>query len=103
MITRQLFILINLAGMIFPLLFPHFPPGTARFFVPLLSWPIFIFCLWGLWRGTIRYEDDNNRVWQINAAEKPVQFWWVIGVTTLVGWLFMLATRVGDNIGRSMN
>jgi hypothetical protein len=96
--TRLLFVLINLLGMVFPFVFPLFPAGTTGYFGPLFSWPVFLFCIWGGLRGSIRYEDDGGGVWQLNVETRPSQYWWAMGLTSFAGWLFMLATRAGERM-----
>ena len=92
-ISRLMFVVINLIGIVFPFVFPHFLPGTKAYFGPLWSWPVFCFCIWGGWRGRIQYEDDDNRVWRLDVETEPLTYWWAMGMTSSAGWLLMLAMR----------
>jgi hypothetical protein len=97
-ISRLLLIIFNLVGIIFPLLFPHAIPGTKAYFSPLLSWPIFLFCAWAGYKGKVKYTDDSNQSWNLNIEDEPLRFWFAIGMTTLSGWLIMLAMRSGETM-----
>ncbi|MCA2935063.1 MAG: hypothetical protein IM445_09960 [Microcystis sp. M015S1] len=97
-ISRLLFIIINLLGIIFPFLFPLATPGTKAYFSPIFSWPIFIFCIWASYKGKIKFIDDSNQSWNLNIENDPSRFWFAIGMTALSGWLIMMAIRGGSTM-----
>ncbi len=93
--ARRLGIAVNLIGMGFPFLFPQAQPGSGAYLAPLWSWPMFLFCLRGFSQGRLAYRDDDGGLWQLDGQRKPREFWWAMGLTSLAGWLLMLAMRAG--------
>ena len=96
--TQIVFVTVNVIGMAIPMIFPHHSGATINFYFPLISWPIFIFCIWGGWRGKVRYEDDHGQVWHLNLQINPKEFWWAMSCTCMAGWLLMLAMRAGERV-----
>lgn len=94
-IARFLFVVVNLAGAVFPLAFALSPSVTAQCFDAMLTWPLFGFCVWSGWRGAVRYEDEDGDIVQLDVHAEPVHYWLGMGMTSLAAWFLMLAMLAG--------
>jgi hypothetical protein len=94
-IARFLFVVVNLVGAVFPLAFALSPSASAQSFASMLTWPLFGFCVWGGWRGAVRYEGEDGDVVQLDVHAGPVRYWFGMGMTSLAAWFLMLAMLAG--------